>query len=127
MERKADNNEPLAALAFKIATDPFVGKLTFIRVYSGVLKSGSYVINSTSDQKERIGRLVKMHANTREEIEKVEAGDIATDARVFVFEGDPTTQPMKATYLLAQEVSDFSVGGKAIHTSGTKTNVDKSF
>ncbi|HLD32375.1 MAG TPA: elongation factor G [Candidatus Peribacteraceae bacterium] len=77
VERKADNNEPLAALAFKIATDPFVGKLTFIRVYSGVLKSGSYVINSTSDQKERIGRLVKMHANTREEIEKVEAGDIA--------------------------------------------------
>ncbi|MBI3923701.1 MAG: hypothetical protein HY318_19935, partial [Armatimonadetes bacterium] len=58
---------------------------------------------------------------------RIEAGDIATDARVFVFEGDPTAQPMKPTYLLAQEVSDFSVGGKAIHTSGTKTNVDKSF
>ncbi|MBI3920437.1 MAG: hypothetical protein HY318_03375, partial [Armatimonadetes bacterium] len=58
---------------------------------------------------------------------RVEAGDITTDARVFVFEGDPTTQPMKPTYLLAQEVSDFSVSGKAIHTSGTKTNVDKSF
>ena len=77
VERKADNNEPLAALPFKIATEPCGGKPTFIRVYSGVLKSGSYVINSTSDQKERIGRLVKMHANTREEIEKVEAGDIA--------------------------------------------------
>ena len=77
VERKAENSEPLAAIAFKIATDPFVGKLTFVRVYSGVLKSGSYVINSRGESKERIGRIVKMHANSREEVSEVEAGDIA--------------------------------------------------
>ncbi|MDD5026207.1 MAG: elongation factor G [Candidatus Peribacteraceae bacterium] len=76
-ERKPDNTQPLAMLAFKIATDPFVGKLTFVRVYSGVLQSGSYVINTHSDTKERIGRIVRMHANSRQEIDKVEAGDIA--------------------------------------------------
>jgi elongation factor G len=76
-ERKADADEPLSALSFKIATDPFVGKLTFVRVYSGVLNSGTYVINTRSGNKERIGRLVKMHANAREEVAKVEAGDIA--------------------------------------------------
>ncbi|MDA1208930.1 MAG: elongation factor G [bacterium] len=75
--RKPDNNESFAALAFKVATDPFVGKLTFVRVYSGVLKSGSYVHNTRSGNKERIGRLVKMHANSREEIQEVQAGDIA--------------------------------------------------
>jgi elongation factor G len=68
---------PFAALAFKIATDPFVGKLTFFRVYSGVLNSGSYVYNSTKDKRERVGRLLQMHANKREEIEEVRAGDIA--------------------------------------------------
>jgi len=73
----ASDTEPLAALAFKIATDPFVGKLVFIRVYSGVLKSGSYVINSTNGKKERVGRLVRLHANSREEISEVQAGDIA--------------------------------------------------
>ena len=77
VERKSSNDEPLSALAFKIATDPFVGKLTFVRVYSGVLKSGSYVYNTRSDKKERIGRLVKMHANSREEVQEIEAGDIA--------------------------------------------------
>ncbi|HTL95500.1 MAG TPA: elongation factor G [Gemmatimonadaceae bacterium] len=66
-----------AALAFKIATDPFVGKLTYIRVYSGVLNGGSYVYNSTKDRRERVGRLLQMHANKREEIEEVRAGDIA--------------------------------------------------
>ena len=75
--RKPDNAEPLAALAFKIATDPFVGKLTFVRVYSGVLKSGGSVLNTRSSNRERIGRLVKMHANTRNEVQQVEAGDIA--------------------------------------------------
>jgi elongation factor G len=74
--RKPDNNEPMAALAFKIATDPYVGKLTFIRVYSGVLKSGSYVLNTRTGNKERIGRLVRLHANSRQEIEQIEAGDI---------------------------------------------------
>jgi len=75
--RKASDDEPFAALAFKIMTDPFVGQLTFVRVYSGVLNAGSYVYNSTKDAKERIGRLLKMHANKREEIKEVRAGDIA--------------------------------------------------
>ena len=75
--RDAKDDAPFAALAFKIATDPFVGKLTFIRVYSGVLEAGSYVYNSVRDRKERVGRLLQMHANKREEIEEVRAGDIA--------------------------------------------------
>jgi elongation factor G len=76
-ERKASDEEPFAALAFKIMTDPYVGRLTFFRVYSGVLAAGSYVYNSTKDRKERIGRLLQMHANKREEIEEVRAGEIA--------------------------------------------------
>jgi elongation factor G len=76
-ERAPSDDAPFAALAFKIATDPFVGKLTFFRVYSGVLESGSYVYNSTKDRRERVGRLLQMHANKREEIEEVRAGDIA--------------------------------------------------
>jgi len=75
--RKAADEEPFAALAFKIMTDPYVGKLTFFRVYSGFLAAGSYIYNSTKDKKERIGRLLQMHANKREEIEEVRAGDIA--------------------------------------------------
>jgi elongation factor G len=76
-ERHVSDTEPFAALAFKIATDPFVGKLTYLRVYSGVLSTGSYVYNSVKDKRERIGRLLQMHANKREEIEEVRAGDIA--------------------------------------------------
>jgi len=76
-ERPVSDDAPFAALAFKIATDPFVGKLTFFRVYSGVLKSGSYVYNSTKDKRERVSRVLQMHANKREEIEEVRAGDIA--------------------------------------------------
>lgn len=76
-ERKADDSEPFSALAFKIMTDPYVGKLAFFRVYSGVLQSGSYVYNSTKGKKERIGRILQMHANHREDIEQVYAGDIA--------------------------------------------------
>jgi elongation factor G len=75
--RTADENKPFAALAFKIATDPYVGKLCFFRVYSGKLQAGSYVYNSTTGQKERIGRILQMHANSREEIKEVKAGDIA--------------------------------------------------
>jgi len=75
--RHPDDAEPFSALAFKIMTDPFVGKLTFFRVYSGVLSKGSYILNATKDKKERVGRLLKMHANNREEIEQVYAGDIA--------------------------------------------------
>lgn len=76
-ERKSDVSEPLAALAFKIATDPFVGKLIFIRVYSGTLKAGSYVLNTTTGNKERVGRIVRMHADKREDIDEIKAGDIA--------------------------------------------------
>jgi elongation factor G len=76
-ERHPKDDEPFAGLAFKIATDPFVGKLTFFRVYSGVLQSGSYVYNATKDKRERVGRLLQMHANKREEIQEVHAGDIA--------------------------------------------------
>ncbi len=75
--RKSSDTEPFSALAFKIMTDPYVGKLTFFRVYSGVLSSGSYVYNSTKGKRERIGRILQMHANTRQEISEVYAGDIA--------------------------------------------------
>ncbi|MCL1924124.1 MAG: elongation factor G, partial [Defluviitaleaceae bacterium] len=75
--RKSSDEEPFSALAFKIMTDPFVGKISFFRVYSGTLESGSYVYNSTKGKKERIGRILQMHANSREEIDKVYAGDIA--------------------------------------------------
>jgi elongation factor G len=78
--READDNAPFSALAFKIATDPFVGTLTFVRVYSGSLEAGSSVINSVKGQKERIGRMVEMHANSREEVKSVVAGDIVAVA-----------------------------------------------
>ena len=74
--RPASDDAPMSALAFKIATDPFVGKLAFTRIYSGVMNSGSYVLNSTKGKKERIGRLVKMHSNTREEVDALEAGEL---------------------------------------------------
>ncbi|HEX2093966.1 MAG TPA: elongation factor G [Longimicrobiaceae bacterium] len=77
IERHAADDEPFSALAFKIATDPFVGKLTFFRVYSGVITSGSHVLNSTKGKRERFGRILQMHANKREEIPEVRAGDIA--------------------------------------------------
>ena len=76
-ERHSSDEEPFSALAFKIMADPFVGKLAFFRVYSGILNSGSYVLNSTKNKKERIGRILQMHANTRKEITEVYAGDIA--------------------------------------------------
>jgi elongation factor G len=75
-EREVSDSAPFSALAFKIATDPFVGKLTYVRIYSGVLAAGSYAYNSTKDKRERVGRLLQMHANKREEIQEVRAGDI---------------------------------------------------
>ena len=75
--RKADDSEPFTALAFKIAADPFVGKLAFFRVYAGTVKAGSYVLNTSTGERERIGRIVRLHANTREEVQEVHAGDIA--------------------------------------------------
>ncbi|MFQ5587887.1 MAG: elongation factor G [Nitrospiria bacterium] len=77
IERRADDNESFSALAFKIMADPFVGQLTFFRVYSGVLKAGSYIYNSTKGSKERIGRILKMHADKREDVQEVRTGDIA--------------------------------------------------
>ena len=78
IERKADDNEPFSALVFKIMADPYVGKLAFFRVYSGTLSSGSYVYNSNKSKRERIGRILRMHANHREEIDEIRAGDIAS-------------------------------------------------
>lgn len=75
--RHPSDKDPMAALAFKIATDPYVGKLIFVRVYSGVLKAGSYVLNTTTGEKERVGRIVRMHADKREDIDEISAGDIA--------------------------------------------------
>jgi elongation factor G len=92
--RTVDDSEPFAALAFKIAADPFVGKLAFFRVYSGTLRTGSYVLNATKDRRERIGRIVAMHANHREEIEEVHAGDIAAAVGLKeTFTGDTLTDP----------------------------------
>ena len=76
VERKASDDEPFSALAFKIATDPFVGRLCFFRVYSGILDSGSYVLNATKNKRERVGRILQMHANKRNELDEVRAGDI---------------------------------------------------
>ena len=77
VERHSSDEEPFSALAFKIMADPFVGKLAFFRVYSGTMNSGSYVLNATKDKKERVGRILQMHANKRQELEKVYSGDIA--------------------------------------------------
>ena len=77
VKRHPSDSEPFTALAFKIMTDPYVGRLSFFRVYSGVLKSGSYVLNSTKNEKERIGRILQMHANQRKEITEVYTGEIA--------------------------------------------------
>ena len=77
IERPASDEAPFSALAFKIAADPFVGKLAFFRVYSGSLKSGSYILNSSTGERERIGRILRMHANSREEVAQVYAGEIA--------------------------------------------------
>ncbi len=100
--RHADPAEPFAALAFKIAADPFVGKLAFFRVYSGTLKTGSYVYNATKGEKERIGRLIELHANHREEIESVSAGDIAAAVGLkTTFTGDTLCEESKPIILEA--------------------------
>jgi elongation factor G len=98
--RTVDDSEPFSALAFKIAADPFVGKLAFFRVYSGTLKSGSYVLNATKGTKERVGRILQMHANHREEIEQVYAGDIAAAVGLKdTFTGDTLSDPSHAVIL----------------------------
>jgi elongation factor G len=104
IERKAEDNAPFSALAFKIMTDPFVGQLTFFRVYSGTLTTGSSVLNATKGKTERIGRLLKMHANKREEIKEVNAGDIAAAVGLkSVTTGDTLCEEKKAILLESME------------------------
>jgi elongation factor G len=104
IERKASDDEPFAALAFKVMADPYVGKLVFFRVYSGVLKSGSYVFNSSKDKKERIGRLLKMHANDREEVSELYAGDIAAGVGLkYTSTGDTLCDDKSAVVLEKME------------------------
>ena len=106
-KRETADSEPFSALAFKIMTDPFVGQLTFFRVYSGVMSAGSYVYNSTKDQKERIGRLVKMHANKREDVKEVYAGDIAAAVGLkYTITGDTICDPDKAIILESMDFPD---------------------
>jgi elongation factor G len=98
--RKSDEAEPLSALAFKIATDPHLGKLTFVRIYSGVLENGSQVLNSTKDRKERIGKIYQMHANKREELPRAGAGDIIAVAGLKqTTTGDTLSDPQHAIVL----------------------------
>ena len=100
VEVKVSDEAPMAGLAFKIATDPFVGKLVFFRVYSGVLKSGSYIVNNSNGNKERIGRILRMHANSREEIEEVYAGEIAAIVGIKqVTTGDTLSDPSFPVHL----------------------------
>lgn len=107
ISRKPDDKEPMAALAFKIAADPFVGKLIFIRVYSGVLSAGSYVINTTTGEKERIGRIVRMHADKREDIDKITAGDIAAVVGLKnTYTGNTLSDPAHSIALEAIEFPD---------------------
>ncbi|TCK62206.1 elongation factor G [Seleniivibrio woodruffii] len=103
-ERAADDKAPFSALAFKIMTDPYMGQLTYFRVYSGVLEAGNYVINSTKGKKERIGRLLKMHADKREEIKEICAGDIcATVGLKYTITGDTLCDESKPVILEAME------------------------
>jgi elongation factor G len=103
-ERKPDDNEPLCALAFKILSDPYVGKLTYLRIYSGVLKAGTYVLNSVKGKKERIGRLLLMHSNKREDIEEAHAGDIvAAIGLKYTATGDALCAEDKPIVLEAME------------------------
>ena len=122
--RAASATEPFTALAFKIAADPFVGKLAFIRVYSGGLKSGSYLFNSTKDNRERVGRIVKLHANHREDVDSVSAGDIAAVVGLkATVTGDTLCQPENPIVLEAikfpEPVIDIAIEPK------TKADQDK--
>ena len=124
VERKANDNEPFAALAFKIMTDPYVGQLTFLRVYSGVLKSGDTIYNSVKDKKDRIGRLLQMHANQREEIKEVLAGDIAAAVGLKdVTTGDTVCDP-EHTVILERMIFPEPVISQAVEPK-TKADQEK--
>ena len=107
VELKADDSKPFAGLAFKIATDPFVGRLTYLRVYTGTLESGSYVLNATNDKRERVGRLLQMHSNHRKEIPEVFSGDIAAAIGLKnTTTGDSLTDPDHPLILESMEIPD---------------------
>ena len=111
--RKPDAKEPFSALAFKVMTDPFVGQLTFIRVYSGVMSAGSYIYNSTKGTKERVGRLLQMHANKREDIKEVTAGDIAAAVGLkSTLTGDTLCDEKSPIILEAMEFPSISYLGR---------------
>ncbi|TVQ14044.1 MAG: elongation factor G [Balneolaceae bacterium] len=122
--RKPDYDEPFAALAFKIATDPYVGKLTFIRVYSGKLDSGSYVVNTVTGKKERIGRLLKMHANHKEDIKEVRAGDICAAVGIKEVRTGDTLAAENAQILLERMIFPEPVIKLAVEPK-TKADNDK--
>jgi elongation factor G len=116
--RKADDNEPFSGLVFKVMTDPFVGSLSFVRIYSGVLEAGSYVSNTVKDKKERVGRMLMMHANNREDIKEARAGDIVAIAGLKVSTtGDTLSDPAKPVVLERMEfpepVIEIAVEGKS--------------
>lgn len=107
VELKADDSKPFAGLAFKIATDPFVGRLTYLRVYTGTLESGSYILNATKDKRERVGRLLQMHSNHRKEIPEVFSGDIAAAIGLKnTTTGDSLTDPDHPLILESMEIPD---------------------
>ena len=121
-KRLADDDQPFSSLAFKIATDPFVGTLTFFRIYSGVLKSGDAVYNSAKDKKERIGRLVQMHSNSREELTEVRAGDIAVAIGLkYTTTGDTLCDP---SHVIALEKIDIPAPVVSIAIE-PKTQIDQ--
>jgi elongation factor G len=124
MVRRPDYDEPFAALAFKIATDPYVGKLTFIRVYSGKLDSGSYVVNTVTGKKERIGRLLKMHANHKEDIKEVRAGDICAAVGIKEVRTGDTLAAENAQILLERMIFPEPVIKLAVEPK-TKADNDK--
>jgi elongation factor G len=124
VERPADEKAPFAALAFKVMTDPYVGKLTYFRVYSGTLSAGSYVLNSTKDNKERIGRLLQMHANHREDVDEVRAGDIVAAVGLKNTTTGDTLCDEKAPVLLESMVFPDPVIDIAIEPK-TKAEQDK--
>src|SRR4029079_16752552 len=104
MERKSSDDEPFAGLAFKIMTDPFVGSITFVRIYSGILSSGTSVLNSVKDERERVGRMLQMHANHREDIKETRAGDIVALAGLKnTTTGDTLCDPAKPILLERME------------------------
>ena len=106
VERKSSDDEPFAGLAFKIMTDPFVGKLSFVRIYSGKLEKGSYVLNATNDKKERIGRILQMHANQREALQNAYAGDIVACVGLKTVTGDTLCDEKKPVILEKMDFPD---------------------